>query len=278
MDGGYKGADGGILIFVLKKVWESFGPRGMVLFLLLSLIGSPAQGEPFSPEGQGSYVVRKRKTGEILWRANRSVRNRGHETVIFETGKGRYNGAKEPVFWTIEVHVRRGDPGRFIHSTRVFTDSTGRELLRNVERHYDQGQRQVMIMVSEPGPERPRMYEWTVKHDLGVPETLSLLVRHHLNRNFVSFPLTLVTSEPASYRATAYYRGEEEVTVPAGTYRCSKVELKVHLGLWGWLGRVFLPKTYLWHNVEYPFNWVKYEGLEAGLGSPYVVMERETPV
>jgi hypothetical protein len=40
-----------------------------------------------------------------------------------------------------------------------------------------------------------------------------------------------------------------------------------------YLSRRILPKTYLWFTVKEPHFWVKYEGLESGFASPYVVME-----
>ena len=51
------------------------------------------------------------------------------------------------------------------------------------------------------------------------------------------------------------------------------MELILDLGLLNLLTKYFLPKTYMWFTVKEPHTWVKYEGLESGLGSPYVMME-----
>jgi hypothetical protein len=57
-----------------------------------------------------------------------------------------------------------------------------------------------------------------------------------------------------------------------GDIDCYKVELVPHLGILN-LVKAFFPKTYLWFSVAPPHFWVKYEGLEEGLGTPQVVVD-----
>jgi hypothetical protein len=45
-----------------------------------------------------------------------------------------------------------------------------------------------------------------------------------------------------------------------------------HLGMLNVI-RPFLQKTYFWFTVAAPNNWIRYQGLESGPGTPEVVME-----
>ena len=83
----------------------------------------------------------------------------------------------------------------------------------------------------------------------------------------------LLTSEPKLYKVKLKFDGIEEITVPAGTFKCFKTELVPELGLLGSIAKRFIPKTYFWHSVSYPRLWVQYEGLESGLKTPHVIMQ-----
>jgi hypothetical protein len=85
------------------------------------------------------------------------------------------------------------------------------------------------------------------------------------------------TREDKVYSLTLHYKGTEKITVPAGTFECYKLEMTVDLGLLG-IVSAFVPKTYFWYRAK-DQQWIKYEGLESGLGTPYIVMQlAEEPV
>ena len=86
------------------------------------------------------------------------------------------------------------------------------------------------------------------------------------------FAFHYLSDEPKIYSNTLIYRDQEKVTVPAGEFDCHKVELTVNLGALGFVG-AFLPKIYFWYSDSKPAEWIKYEGLESGLGTPYVLMQ-----
>ncbi len=83
---------------------------------------------------------------------------------------------------------------------------------------------------------------------------------------------SLLSNEPELYNIEFVQRGIEKVMTKEGEVECYKVELIPKLGIVGVL-RVFFPKTYFWFTVESPHRWVRYEGLENGLGTPEVFME-----
>jgi hypothetical protein len=79
----------------------------------------------------------------------------------------------------------------------------------------------------------------------------------------------LMTNEPARYKMTLKYLGTETVqNIP-----CHKLQLVPDLGALNMIG-AFVPKTYFWLEAAPPHDFVRYEGLESGLGTPYIVMEK----
>ena len=245
--------------------------------LVLALLCSSAQAAEKPPLEQGSYQVLRKPDHTILWHASWTVRQEGIETVVSEQGQGRYHGAATPVAWQAELRVRTDDPAQLRWSTRTVRSLGGSTVAWTVERRYDPASRLLTTTMFRPLMHRsPRLYRWVIADALLTPDSLASVIRHRLAQQIQSFPCTLVTDEPALYRVTMVVRGEETITVPAGTFRCWKVELVPRLGLMGWLGRAVIPKTYLWHTVQSPYYWIRYEGLESGLRSAEVVMELST--
>ena len=251
----------------------------LLFFLLVGLLAASAQAAEVPLEERGSYVVSDKKSGKELWRASWDFRVEGLEMVLVEKGIGFYGGAREPVAWEAKTRTAANNPGQFLQSNRIFTDPASKQVKRTIERRYHELERTLEVSSTGVDPSGPaKVKQWRVKERLALPETMGLLFRHQLGQGRKSFSMILVTAEPARYKATATVRGRESVTVPAGTYECVKVEMVLHLGLLGILGKVFIPKTYMWHTAQMPHHWIKYEGLESGLGSPYVVAERVSPV
>src|SRR5262249_17069882 len=87
-----------------------------------------------------------------------------------------------------------------------------------------------------------------------------------------SFPAYLLSNEPKLYNVTFENRGKEHVKTPAGEFDAYKIEIVPHLGVLN-VVRPFVPKTFMWFTVAAPHFWVRFEGPEAGVGTPEVVME-----
>ena len=90
-------------------------------------------------------------------------------------------------------------------------------------------------------------------------------------KNFI-FPM--LTDEPAFYNMTLVNKGIDVLTVGGKTVECYKVQMIPDLGFLGFFAP-FVPKTYFWYKAAYPHEFVRYEGLESGLNTPYIVMKAE---
>ncbi|GJM17275.1 MAG: hypothetical protein DHS20C13_26020 [Thermodesulfobacteriota bacterium] len=81
----------------------------------------------------------------------------------------------------------------------------------------------------------------------------------------------ILSNEPELYNVEFHQRGIEKIKTTDGEVDCYKVEVVPKLGVLG-VFKVFFPKTYFWFTVDAPHRWIRYEGLENGIGTPEVIM------
>jgi len=86
------------------------------------------------------------------------------------------------------------------------------------------------------------------------------------------FVFPMLTNEPAFYNMTLVNKGIDVLTVGSRTIECYKVQMIPDLGFLG-IFAPFVPKTYFWYKAAYPHEFMRYEGLESGLNTPYIVMQ-----
>ena len=260
----------------ITAFWTSVKLVAAVFLAGFVLSWSNAYAVEHVPLEQGAYRVLHKRDGQFLWQAWWNVRQEGPDTVMTEHGQGRYRSMPEPVIWDLEVRFSTEDPFDFHWSKRTVKSPTAPAVGWTVEKRYDKATGLLTMELWQlDEPRSPRAYRWNGVKELSTPETLAFIVRDRHGEAVKTFTCMLVTDEPAFYRVIAVIRRDEIITVPAGKFGCVKVELIPKLGVWGLFGRPFIPKTYLWHTMEPPHYWVKYEGLESGLHSAHVVMELE---
>ena len=88
------------------------------------------------------------------------------------------------------------------------------------------------------------------------------------------FIFPMLTNEPAYYSMTLVNKGIDTLTVNGATIECYKLQMIPDLGFLG-IFAPFVPKTYFWYKAASPHEFVRYEGLESGLNTPYIVMQAQ---
>jgi hypothetical protein len=86
------------------------------------------------------------------------------------------------------------------------------------------------------------------------------------------FIFPMLTNEPSFYNMTLVNRGVEVLNLNGATAECCKIQMIPDLGFLG-IFAPFVPKTYFWYKAAFPHEFVRYEGLESGLNTPYIVMQ-----
>jgi hypothetical protein len=82
----------------------------------------------------------------------------------------------------------------------------------------------------------------------------------------------LLSNEPKLYEVTLEVDRQETCKTARGPVECFRVEIVPHLGALD-LFRFAFPKMYFWFSADPSHEWLRYEGPEAGRGTPEIVME-----
>lgn len=252
--------------------------RFAVLLVLVSAVAghsSPIRlpAALIAPE-RGEYVARDARTQEELWRTRWTVeRASPAPDMVFrvrEEGTGR-RWRPEPTRWTISMNVDLS-PGREMFSAiRDLRDASDRPL-EIQRRALDFQARTGSMSVVDQDKHAERSETLTVDETSIPIELLPIQLRALPDAPERRMRFHLITRDGKSVPMAARIVGQEMVTTPAGTFAAYKTELAV-TGFRGVLGQLVLPAMFIWNRVDPPHAWLKYRGLDGGIGSPEVVME-----
>jgi hypothetical protein len=225
---------------------------------------------------EGAYRTLLKKTGEVIWQARWSVNKTstdGRDIVkITEKGKGKYNDLPGAVSWIMETSFFMENNPPALNAVRTVFGPHHKEIWKK-SKTFDNARKMLIAEQFEGGKLKMKK----IVPFPGMPAYPSDLLAYVLRGyNFQArdpFSFYLFTVDAKLFRAQIRQVGREVVHVPAGTFDTYKMELVLDLGFVNVFIKYFLPKTHMWLSVNDPHVCVKYEGLEGGIGSPYVVME-----
>ncbi len=114
--------------------------------------------------------------------------------------------------------------------------------------------------------------EFEFKEGLIDKDGLGVAFMNYSNDIQKEFVFPMLTNEPSFYNMTLVDKGIDILTVNGATVECYKMQMVPDLGFLG-IFAPFVPKTYFWYRAAFPHEFVRYEGLESGLNTPYIVMK-----
>jgi hypothetical protein len=254
-----------ILVFVGSSLGVTASNPPPLRLLPPALIG---------PYERGEYIARDARTHEELWRTRwvvERVTANGRDLVhVREDGAGR-RGRPEPTQWTVSMEVDLTNGNERFSAVREIRDLSERPLetqRRTIS--YKAGSGSVTTIDHDKHAEQSVTFS---VDDQSIPtELLSTQLRALADAPGRHMRFRLITRDGKAVPMAARIVGHETVTTPAGAFDCYKTELTVS-GLQGVVGQLVLPAMHMWHSVDPPHVWVKYQGLDGGVGSRRVVME-----
>jgi len=225
---------------------------------------------------EGAYRTLLKKSGKVIWQASWSVNKtnkNGKEIVkITERGSGKYNDSPQDITWVMETSLILGNNPLILETIRITRDSGNNELWRR-NKIFDYPNRELIAEQFEHGKLKKIKTARLPETITFTSDILAILLRGYNFEAPEPFDFYIFSSEAKLFRIQAQMIGTETVRVPAGEFECYKMELILDLGVANLLTKYILPKTYMWFSKKQPHYWLKFEGLEGGVGSPYVVME-----
>lgn len=245
----------------------------VLLLLILFVFAFSAYAERFNVTyislQPKSIKVFKKDDGKYLWQYVTQARTleAGGRTMlkITENCKGIWNNRDERT-WQSESYYfyenNRVVPDR---AALTFYDLKGK-VVEKIEKRYSPADKKVYCVKNN------EKKEYDFENDLVDKEVLGVCMMNFSFGRKEDFDFHMMTNEPAHYRMTMVNRGIEALTFNGATVECYKVQMVPDLGFLG-IFAPFVPKTYFWYEVKSPHEFVRYEGLESGLNTPYIFMQ-----
>ena len=223
----------------------------------------------FSPE-ETKLVAKDKTSHQLLWQSVlklEKVTERGRETAhSVETGGGFYGKNRKNLNWIFEAdYIFDGWQLVPAKAKFLFKDKAG-TVIRRLEKTYDFNTRRVLCYLDG------KKQEFFLRPDLVGTEFIGTFMANYPFEEKRDFIFYLLTNEPTVYKMTLKFRGTEVIQAAGREISCYKIEMIPDLGALGIFG-AFVPKTYFWLEKAAPHKFVRYEGLESGLGTPYIVEE-----
>jgi len=260
---------------VRDRFFASIIGISLLLFPLIAYSQDLAQFKISATE-EGSYRTLLKKSGKVIWQASWSVMKTnkdGKEIVrITEQGSGKYNDSPQNINWVMETSLIPGNNPLILETIRIAHDPGNNEIWRR-NKIFDYRNRKLIAEQLEYGKLKKRKTSHLPATVTFTSDVLAILLRGYNFETPTPFDFYIFSSEAKLFRIQAQVVGTEIVQVPAGEFECYKMELILDLGIANLVTKYILPKTYMWFTKKSPHYWVKFEGLESGIGSPHVVME-----
>jgi hypothetical protein len=248
----------------------------LILVGLVVLWAGLSEAEVFNysnlAEGTQHLRAWEKSSGKDLWQSTILTQKISHEGRAFlyikEEGAGIYGQEKKDQTWQSEAYYQlQGDQVRPYQTKLVYKNIKG-QTIKTIEKFYDREKKKVICLVDG----QPRKFD--LKADLIDKELLGTAVRNYPFAERRDFIFHLLTNEPTLYKITLEHKTVETLIIDGEMIKCHKLRMIPDLGALSIFG-AFVPKTYFWYTAAQPHEFVRYEGLESGLGTPYIVMQRK---
>lgn len=222
--------------------------------------------------GSDKIIAYEKSTGDMRWQSSLSTAKMTFNGKPFiyteEKGKGKYGKDNTYKTWIVRGYYQIGTASITPYEVKLEMKGADGKPVFVLDKSYNYEAKKVVCDLNGS----------TKTFDLN-PNTLD---RDIMGRLLPNFPFEsgedtnfyLVTHEPALYNITMKLRGKETITVKGKDTECYKLELIPDLGALGFVG-AFVPKNYFWYTVSKPHRFMRYEGLESGIGTPVIVMESD---
>jgi len=208
---------------------------------------------------------RKKDSGELMVAEKIDVLEDGSELVLVSTKQRKDNGLtiKTTTFYNLEDEKLTC----IAQTSKVLKD---KDLISVKQTNFDWDN--MVALISTTDSKNNKTKQKTIKL---TPKTIlsessyfyfSDLIRNHVEKaDFVMIP-----PDGKSYKMKVSVSYEpREITVQGEKVNCYEIEMKPDMGFL----TAFVPKLMFWYTVSSPHNFVRYEGLARGLGTPHIIQE-----
>ena len=202
-------------------------------------------------------------TGQALWQCSLTVQKLNGFIYAEEKGAGTWGKDRTYKTWDSRSYFKLEGTRLIPYQVEIYVKDQSGNNFQTIKKSYDSKNQVVYCRIN--GITKTLNFG----QDLIDKEEMGVCVSNYDFERRSDMTFHLMTNEPSRYKMTLKYLGTETISnIP-----CHKLQLIPDLGAFNVIG-AFVPKTYFWLEAAPPHDFVRYEGLESGLGTPYIVMEK----
>ena len=236
---------------------------------------APIPLPPLADQESGRYRARDATTGadlwEVAWEVRKTVQDGAPVFDFAEQGRG-FRQPELPSTWTMQMQIALWAPDPHLTADREAQAADGTPRLRE-RRDFDYARGQGAIRTTDVRTGETTTTTVALTAHTVPPELMGAALRVVPDRPGQRLRVDVPLRNGFVLGLDARVVGQEDVTVPAGTFPCYKIRLDP-TGVAGMVGTVLrFPPILMWHTVAAPHVWVKYQGPEAGPRSREIVRE-----
>ena len=223
-------------------------------------------------QGKTRLMAREESTGKLLWQSEVQVQKIEHNGQpalhIFEEGARFSDKESNYASWNYESYSRLEGTKILPDQIKIVFKNGKGEIFKILNKFFDYENKKIICKVNGENE------EFEFNDDIVDKENLGIYLSNFPFGMKKEFSFHLLNHDPALQKMIIRYKGKEDLKIGKNVIKCHKLEMIPDLGALNLLD-VFIPKIYFWYEVEAPHNFVKYQGLENGLGTPYIILESQ---
>jgi len=191
---------------------------------------------------------------------------------FYQKGNGDYDKYKT-ITW--ESAIEMEEKNKFlqvIYSRRTIKDKDGNIIIKH-EKRFDYDKQKIYYTASDRNGAIIKKEIFPIKgltvDNEGLISFMTTFAAHPNDKRYKSF--YLISNEPRLYRINVKTMKPEVLELNAGKINAIKLRLIPDMGLLTSISNALIPPTFIWYTAQSPYTWLKYEGLETGLGSAHIL-------
>ncbi len=214
--------------------------------------------------------AREKASGLPLWQSTVRTYKTSFEgrpfLYVVEEGQGKYGADHKNLSWRSESYSLIEDGKVIPYQVKQTFKNPDGDIVSSLQKDYNRAEGKVICQING----RQKTYDFPA--DLIDREILGLYVRNFPFGQHREVPFHLMTNEPSEYKISLKDLGPEKIKIDDQEYLCYKLQLLLDMGAINLFSGLF-PKTYFWVNAVEPHEVIRYEGLESGMGTPYITLD-----
>jgi hypothetical protein len=211
--------------------------------------------------------------GNPRWKGVAEIRHKeGDIYTITEKLEGIYYGFKGRISWVAVTELERTrDTVKPLNMDQRIFDASGK-LIAIRKQEFDHTGKTVTCTYDDLIRHTSSTEKFTFTRDIINRLLQGLYVQKFLEKKGTKKEIQLISPEPDLYNLELRIVGEEEIELNGQKRKAFKIVFDPQLGLLNFV-KVFLPKAYVWHSAEPPYELLKYRGIETSIHAPIVEID-----